>query len=177
MENGGLSAENPGHRPTRPINAGFSAGAAHCTCGRGRRHGVADMGKARRKAPKAPSGPIARLGGMTGCLQPIERRQRATFETVKAPNGQGAGHLAAAEPAMVADDGRMRAMGKGLARIQITVTAPDGKLAASCGKAGRPSAAGRQRGRCGGRGHRGARLQGSHRRRRRERGSSTGTRA
>lgn len=70
-------------------------------------------------------GDIVRLGGMTDCLQPIEKRQRATYHTIEELNKHGVGYLIVTKSDMVADDEYMKLMDKDLAHIQITVTCTD----------------------------------------------------
>lgn len=70
-------------------------------------------------------GDIVRLGGMTDCFQPIEKRQRATFHTIEELNKHDIGYLIVTKSDMVADEEYMNLMDKNLAHIQITVTCTD----------------------------------------------------
>lgn len=70
-------------------------------------------------------GDIVRLGGMTDCFQPIEKRQRATFYTIEELNKHDIGYLIVTKSDMVADEEYMNLMDKNLAHIQITVTCTD----------------------------------------------------
>ena len=86
---------------------------------------AADLEKVERKVSKLPKGTILRLGGMTDCFQPLERRERITYETIKILNKYGIGYLIVTKSGLVADDAYMAIMDKGLAHIQITVTTLD----------------------------------------------------
>ena len=90
---------------------------------------VADIGRIRRKVEKlAGSGITIRLGGMTDCFQPAERRHRVTYETIKALNENDVHYLIVTKSPMVAEDGYLDVMDKGLAHIQVTVTSTDDGL-------------------------------------------------
>jgi DNA repair photolyase len=84
-------------------------------------------------------GDIVRLGGMTDCFQPLERRQRATFHTIEELNKQNVGYLIVTKSDMVADDEYLALMRKDLAHIQVTVTCTDDKFCAQYEKAAPPS--------------------------------------
>ena len=87
---------------------------------------MADIGRIRRKVEKlAGSGITVRLGGMTDCFQPAERRHRVTYETIKALNENDVHYLIVTKSPMVAEDGYLDVLDKGLAHIQVTVTATE----------------------------------------------------
>ena len=55
---------------------------------------VADIEKIRRKVSRLPAGlPAIRLGGMTDCFQPLELKERVTYETIKALNEKNQPYL------------------------------------------------------------------------------------
>lgn len=68
---------------------------------------------------------IVRLGGMTDCFQEIEKREKVTYNTIKALNAQCIGYLIVTKNPLVASDEYIEIMDKRLAHIQISVTATD----------------------------------------------------
>lgn len=85
------------------------------------------------------SGDIVRLGGMTDCFQPLEKRARATYNTIKELNKKGVGYLIVTKSDMVADDDYIEIMDKKLAHIQISVTCTDDEFCRKYEKATPPS--------------------------------------
>lgn len=84
---------------------------------------VADINKIKRKISKLPKDtPAIRLGGMTDCFQPIEKKYGVTYETIKALNENNLPYLIVTKSALVADDKYVDILDKDLAHIQITVT-------------------------------------------------------
>ena len=84
---------------------------------------VADIEKIRRKIAKLdPNMPAIRLGGMTDCFQPLEKRHGVTYETIKALNERGIEYLIVTKCDLVADDKYIEVMDKNLAHIQVTIT-------------------------------------------------------
>lgn len=103
---------------------------------------VADIEKVRKtieKIKKKGEIKVLRLGGMTDCFQPIEKKQRVTYEVIKALNEAGIGYLIVTKSDMVADDEYMAIMDKKLAHIQITVTTTNDELSQTYEKATVPS--------------------------------------
>lgn len=86
---------------------------------------VADVNKIEKTLKKIPKGTILRLGGMTDCFQPLEKKEKVTYETIKLLNKYGIGYLIVTKSDMVADDEYIEIMDKNLAHIQITVTTLD----------------------------------------------------
>ena len=99
---------------------------------------VADIEKIKRKISKIPKGSIIRLGGMTDCFQPCERKHRVTLQTIRAMNDAGVGYLIVTKSAMVAEAEYIGSMDRDLAHIQVTVTTTDPSLSASYEKASLP---------------------------------------
>lgn len=81
---------------------------------------VADIQKVRRAVKKLKPGTVVRMGGMTDCFAPIERKERVTYETIKALNGAGIGYLIVTKSDLVAE--YTDVLDKDLAHIQISVT-------------------------------------------------------
>ena len=86
---------------------------------------VADIRKICRKLEKVEPGSILRLGGMTDCFQPIERKHRLTYQLIKELNRRGIGYLIVTKSAMVADYEYIEIYDPELAHIQVTITATD----------------------------------------------------
>ena len=100
---------------------------------------VADIGKIRRKLDKVPAGTVLRLGGMTDCFQPVEKKYRATYELIRELNRRRIGYLIVTKSALVADDEYIKIYDKDLAHIQVTITATDDEKALEYEKASRIS--------------------------------------
>lgn len=86
---------------------------------------VADIRKIRRKLDQIEPGTILRLGGMTDCFQPIEKKYRVTYQVIKELNKRRIGYLIVTKSAMAADDEYIDIYDPQLAHIQITITATD----------------------------------------------------
>lgn len=101
---------------------------------------VADIDKIRRKIAKLPADIRAiRLGGMTDCFQPIEKKYRVTYETIKALNERRIPYLIVTKSPLVATNEYLEILDKDLAHIQITVTTTDDKWSSTYEKAAPPS--------------------------------------
>lgn len=81
---------------------------------------VADVKKIERKIAKIPKGTIVRLGGMTDCFQPLEKRMHITQETLRLLNQYNIGYLIVTKSDLVCS--YMDILRKDLAHIQISVT-------------------------------------------------------
>lgn len=86
-----------------------------------------------------PPGTVVRLGGMTDCLQPIEKERRVTLQTLQLLKREHVEYLIVTKSALIADVLYMQALDKRLAHIQITVTTTDDKLSGTYEKASPPS--------------------------------------
>lgn len=80
-----------------------------------------------------------RLGGMTDCFQPLERKYHVTYEVIKALNEARISYLIVTKSDIIADDEYINILDKDLAHIQITVTTTDDKLSQTYEKATLPS--------------------------------------
>ncbi len=65
---------------------------------------VADIGKISRKLDGIQPGSVLRLGGMTDCFQPAEKRHRITLRVIEELNRRGISYLIVTKSALVADD-------------------------------------------------------------------------
>lgn len=84
-------------------------------------------------------GDVVRLGGMTDCFQPLERKHRATYKTIEELNRHRVGYLIVTKSDLVAADEYMELMDKELAHIQITITCTDDGFSRTYEKATTPS--------------------------------------
>ena len=91
-----------------------------------RQPSIADIDKIKRLINRRlRSGDIIRLGGMTDCFQPLEKKERVTYETIKALNDKRVGYLIVTKSALIADDDYISILDKELAHIQVSVTCTD----------------------------------------------------
>lgn len=74
---------------------------------------------------KVPPYTILRLGGMTDCFMPLEKKVRSTYQTIRMMNRRRQGYLIVTKSALVADDEYMEIYDRDLAHIQVTVTTLD----------------------------------------------------
>lgn len=88
---------------------------------------------------KLHKGEVVRLGGMTDCFQPIERRMRATLQAIDQLNKGGVGYLIVTKSDIVADEEYIKLMRKDLAHIQVSITCTDDAFCSKYEKAVPPS--------------------------------------
>ena len=101
---------------------------------------VADIKKIRKKVTQIAGTHIPiRLGGMTDCFQPAEKKYKVTYETIKVLNENRVPYLIVTKGTLVASDEYMTILDKELAHIQITVTTTDDSLSKTYEKASVPS--------------------------------------
>lgn len=81
---------------------------------------AASLARIERKIAKLEPGTIIRLGGMTDCFQPMERRERITKGTIELLNKYGIGYLIVTKSDLVCE--YMSILDKQLAHIQISTT-------------------------------------------------------
>lgn len=74
---------------------------------------------------KIKPGDVVRLGGMTDCFQPLERKRRCTYKAIEELNRIGAHYLIVTKSDLVADEEYLKILDKTLAHIQISVTFTD----------------------------------------------------
>lgn len=84
-------------------------------------------------------GDVVRLGGMTDCFQPLERRHRATYHTIEELNKRNIGYLIVTKSDIVASDEYIELMRKDLAHIQVSITCTDDGFCASYEKSAPPT--------------------------------------
>ena len=96
---------------------------------------VADIVKIEKTLGKIPKGTILRLGGMTDCFQPIEKKYCVTYQLIQKLNARNIGYLIVTKSAIVADPEYLRLYRKDLAHIQVTITSTDDETAMKYEKA------------------------------------------
>ena len=84
-------------------------------------------------------GTILRLGGMTDCFQPVERREQVTYQTIEQLNEYGIGYLIVTKSHLVGEGRYRKLYDPKLAHIQITITCFDDKKALGYENASSPS--------------------------------------
>ena len=90
---------------------------------------VADIRKIRGTIDKRlKRGDVVRLGGMTDCFMPIEKKTRNAYKTIEALNKAGVGYLIVTKSDLVAADEYLSIMDKRLAHVQISVTSTNDGL-------------------------------------------------
>ena len=81
---------------------------------------VADLEKIERRIERIPPGTIVRLGGMTDCFQPIEKKMGVTRATIMLLNKYEIGYLIVTKSDLICEC--MDVLDKQLAHIQISTT-------------------------------------------------------
>lgn len=76
---------------------------------------------------------------MTDCFQPIEKKYKVTYNTIKLLNKYGIGYLIVTKSNLIADDEYIKILDKNLAHIQITITTTQDDLSLTYEKATVPS--------------------------------------
>lgn len=84
-------------------------------------------------------GSIIRLGGMTDCFQPCERKERITYQTICEMNKANIGYLIVTKSHLVAEPEYISILDKRLAHIQITITCLDDQKTLQFEKASIPT--------------------------------------
>jgi len=88
---------------------------------------VADIGKIRETiAKQLRAGDTVRLGGMTDCFQPIEKRLGVTRETIKALNARGVHYLIVTKSALVEE--ALDILDPNLCHVQVSITSTDSAI-------------------------------------------------
>lgn len=83
---------------------------------------VASIDYIKRKLAKVERNKVLRLGGMTDCFMPYEKKYRTTYQTIKMLNAREIGYLIVTKSDMIADSLYLSVLDPELAHIQIIVT-------------------------------------------------------
>lgn len=67
-------------------------------------------------------GEVVRMGGMTDCFQPMELKNKVTYNTIKILNNHNINYLIVTKSDLVASDEYLNIYNKHLAHFQITIT-------------------------------------------------------
>ena len=86
---------------------------------------VSDIEKIREIVNRLSPGSVVRLGGMTDCFQPIERKYHVTYETIKLLNRRGVHYLITTKSATCVFPEYLEIYDKKLAHFQLSITSTD----------------------------------------------------
>ncbi len=90
--------------------------------------GVAPLLDVFKTIKKIPTGSVVRLGGMTDCFQPIEKRYKNTYNTIRALNKKGIHYLIVTKSYLVATPKYLRILDPKLAHIQVSIPTNNDKV-------------------------------------------------
>lgn len=90
---------------------------------------ISPIGEIRKTiAKKINSGDVVRLGGMTDCFQPIELKERVTYETIKALNMKRVHYLIVTKSDIICRPEYLDILDNELAHIQISIPSSDNDI-------------------------------------------------
>lgn len=90
--------------------------------------GIAPILDVYRTIDKIPPGNVVRLGGMTDCFQPIEKKYKNTYNAIKRLNRQRVHYLIVTKSDLIIDDEYLDILDKNLAHIQVSIPSNDNKV-------------------------------------------------
>lgn len=88
----------------------------------------ADIQKIRKKIDKLEEGTVIRLGGMTDCFQPIEKKVKNTLNTIKALNHKKIHYLIVTKSDLLLNKEYMEILDKELAHVQISIPSTENNI-------------------------------------------------
>jgi len=83
--------------------------------------GVAPLLQVYRTIEKIPKGSTVRLGGMTDCFQPIERKYKNTYNTIRALNKRKIHYLIVTKSNLIIEPEYLEILDPTLAHIQVSI--------------------------------------------------------
>jgi DNA repair photolyase len=83
---------------------------------------MASIKEIRNRINKLTLTDVVRIGGMTDCFQPLEKKKRITYETIKLLNNHKINYLIVTKSDLVASDEYLKIYNKELSHFQITIT-------------------------------------------------------
>jgi len=86
---------------------------------------VANIRKIKNKIKRLYRYNVVKLGGMTDCFQPLEMKERITYQTIMILNQYKISYLIVTKSDLVADDFYVNIYDKKLAHFQISITSTD----------------------------------------------------
>lgn len=89
---------------------------------------VADFKKIYKQVNRIPRDSVVRLGGMTDCFQPVEKKVQNTYKTIKALNKRHIHYLIVTKSSLIATDEYLNILDNELAHIQVSVPSTDNKV-------------------------------------------------
>lgn len=90
--------------------------------------GVAPIEAIFKKIKKIPKGSVVRLGGMTDCFQPIEKKISNTYKTIKMLNYYGIHYLIVTKSSLISTENYLNILDKDLAHIQVSIATNDNNV-------------------------------------------------
>lgn len=99
---------------------------------------LANLSKVKSIVRVLPKNVVIRMGSMTDCFQPIELKNRLTYETIKLLNKCKINYLIVTKSHIVSNPEYLEIYDKDLAHFQITITNTDDKKCATYEKASPP---------------------------------------
>lgn len=83
---------------------------------------ISNIGKIYQTIKNLSKYDVIKLGGMTDCFQPIEKKNKVTFETIKLLNKFKINYLIVTKSSLVSSPEYLKIYDKNLAHFQITIT-------------------------------------------------------
>ena len=77
---------------------------------------------------KLRKGDVVRLGGMTDCFQPIEKKYRNTYKTIKFLNRRGVHYLIVTKSDLIINEDYLDILDNKLAHIQVSIPSTDNNV-------------------------------------------------
>ena len=87
--------------------------------------GVAPIMDVYHTIDRIPKGSVVRLGGMTDCFQPVEKKHKNTYHAIRRLNKKGVHYLIVTKSDLVATDEYISILDQELAHIQISIPSND----------------------------------------------------
>ena len=84
---------------------------------------IANINKIRDQIRLLPTDEVVKLGGMTDCFQPIERKMKVTYQTIQLLNKCKIHHLIVTKSSLVSSDEYLKIYDPEFSHFQITITA------------------------------------------------------
>lgn len=83
--------------------------------------GIAPLIDVQKTIRKLRTGSVVRLGGMTDCFQPIERKIRNTYNAIRMLNAKGVHYLIVTKSDLIVQPEYLEILDKDLAHIQVSI--------------------------------------------------------
>lgn len=90
--------------------------------------GIAPIEKIKKTIEKIPPNSIVRMGGMTDCFQPIEKKIKNSYNTIKYLNEKNIHYLIVTKSSLISSDEYLNILDEKLAHIQISIATNDNNI-------------------------------------------------